>query len=271
MGTPVATGVPTEESKEEGAEIYELKKATADMLPILVWYNKPKDLLAFGKKQTKDPEVEACDAMGKDLWKRWVITELSKEFVCVRVNTRKADKALLRGHRVARAPVVEILDFNLKPIYFSSSPRLKHNSLAKVMDRCRKKVEDAVKKLAKSDEDTPLVQRAKNRAQVIETRECYDKGAVALGKRDWNKSADQFNKGLAIEQDSHWKHKCKTGLLEIKAGKLFVQAERLYKMRQFSPCKDKLDTIVSDYKEAKYFAALAKEMLTKVNKKVRKR
>ena len=246
----MATGVPTEESKEENAEIYELTKATEDMKPILVWYNKPKDLLAFGKKKRKDPEVEACDAMANDLWKRWIITELAKEYICVRVNTRKSDKSLLRGHRVARAPVVEILDFNLKAIYFSSSPRLKHNSLAKVMDRCRKKVEDAVVKLAKSDEDSPLVERAKKRAQVIETRECNDKG-------------------LAIEEDSHWKHKCKNGLLEIKAGKLYVEAERLYKMRQFKPCKSKLDTIVSEYKEAKFFAAMAKEMLTKVSKKVR--
>ena len=265
----MATGVPTEESKEENAEIYELTKATEDMKPILVWYNKPKDLLAFGKKKRKDPEVEACDAMANDLWKRWIITELAKEYICVRVNTRKSDKSLLRGHRVARAPVVEILDFNLKAIYFSSSPRLKHNSLAKVMDRCRKKVEDAVVKLAKSDEDSPLVERAKKRAQVIETRECYDKGVQALGKRDWNKAADNFNKGLAIEEDSHWKHKCKNGLLEIKAGKLYVEAERLYKMRQFKPCKSKLDTIVSEYKEAKFFAAMAKEMLTKVSKKVR--
>lgn len=264
----MATGVPTEEAKEEDAEIYELKKATEDMKPILVWYNKPKDLLAFGKKKAKDPEVEACDEMANDLWKRWIITELAKEYVCIRVNTRKSDQSLLRGHRVARAPVVEILDFNLKAIYFSSSPRLKHNSLAKVMDRCRKKVEDAVVKLAKSDEESPMVERAKKRAQVIETREFYDKGVQDLGKRDWNGAADNFNKGLAIEEDSSWKLKCKNGLLEIKAGKLYVEAERLYKMRQFKPCKDKLDTIVNEYKEAKFYAAMAKEMLTKVGKKV---
>jgi hypothetical protein len=253
---------------KEDEEIHELKKATEEMKPILVWFNKPKDLLAFGRKSIKDPEVEACDAMSKDLWKRWVITELSKEFVCVRVNTRKADKKLLRSHRVSRAPVVEILDFKLKSIYFSSSPRLKYGALSKVMNRCRKKVETAVKKLAKSDEDTPIVERAKLRAQVIEQRECYDKGVVALGKRNWNKAADNFNKGIAIEQDSEWKKKCKTGLLEIKAGKLFMEAERLYKLRRFKTCKDKLDQIVCDYKEAKYFSALAKELLKKVNKKV---
>jgi hypothetical protein len=265
----VATGIEADAAKDqENGDIYELKKATEEMKPILVWFNKPKDLLAFGKKSVKDPEVEACDTMSKDLWKRWVITELSKEYVCVRVNIRKADRKLLRSHRVARAPVVEILDFKLKSIYFSSSPRLKHGALGKVMDRCRKKVETAVKKLAKKDEDTPLVQRAKERALVIEQRECYDKGVVALGKRNWDKAADNFNKGIAIEQDSHWKHKCKTGLLEIKAGKLFVEAERLYKMRQFKACKDKLDQIVCDLKEAKYFGALAKELLTKVNKKV---
>jgi tetratricopeptide (TPR) repeat protein len=238
------------------------------MKPILVYFQKPKDLLAFGKKARKDPEVEACEDYDNDLWKRWVITALSAEFVCVRVNVRKADKMLLRKHRVARAPVIEILDFNLKPHYFTASARLNHSSLSRVMESKRKRVEALVKKLAKSKEDSPLVERAKKRAQVIEQREFYDKGLTYLERKRWVQAEREFNKGIEIDQDSEWRKKCKTGLLEIKAGMKFQEAEKLYKYRRFTQCKELLEEIISKFKEAKFYVGMAKDKLTQVNKKV---
>lgn len=267
--TPVATGAIVEKGKDEDPEIYELKKATEEMKPIIVFFNKPKDLLAFGKKARKDPEVEACESLNEDLWSRWVITELAKEFVCVRVNLRKADMTLLKRHKVSRAPVVEILDYTLKPIYFTASARLNHSSFSRIMERTRKQVENAVKKLAESSEESPLVELAKKRAQVLEQRELYDKGLTHLEKQKWADAEDHFNKGIAIEQDSEWKKKCKTGLIEIKAGKDFYEAERLYKLRQFKPCKELLDKILKDYKEAQFFCSLAKAKLDQVNKKIK--
>jgi len=271
LDSPVATGTPIETAKGDRKEIYEITKAAEEMKPILVYYTKPKDLLAFGKKARKDAEVEACENYNKDLWKRWVITALSKEFVCVRVNVRKAEPKILRQHRVARAPVIEILDFKLKPKYFTASARLNHSSLSRVMDRTRKYVEAAVKKLAKSKEDSPLVARAKVRAQVIEQRELYDAGLGNLEKKRWVKAEESFLKALEIEQDSDWKKKAKVGLIEIKAGKAYYESEKLYKMRRFKQCKELLDKILGDFKEAKFFCGLAKAKLAKVQKKLKKK
>lgn len=264
----MATGAPVENTEEADKDIFEIKKATEQMKPILIYFQKPKDLLAFGKKAVKDPEVDACSAFDEDLWKRWVITELSKEYACVRVNTRKADAQLLRKYRVARAPVIMIVDFELKPHYFTASARLNHSSLASVMERVRKNVESQVKKLSKSEEDSPLVQRAKARAEVIEQRELYDDGLGFLEKQKWNQAEEKFNKALAITQDSEWKKKSQVGLIEIKAGQAFHEGEKLYKLRRFKPCKDLLAATLKDCKEATYFCGLIKELLEKVNKKL---
>ncbi|MHC5081602.1 MAG: hypothetical protein ACYTHN_21580 [Planctomycetota bacterium] len=239
------------------------------MKPIMVYFQKPKDLLNFGNKARKDPEVEACKGLDEELWKRWIITELAKEFVCIRVNTRKADPSLLRRHRVARAPVISIFDFNAKQLYFSASARMRYQVLAKKMDAQRKRVEAEVKKIAESTEESPLVLRAKSRAMVLEQRECYDDGLAQLEKKRWAKAEELFQKGIAIERESEWKKKCKNGLIEIKAGKAYYEADALYGKRRFKECKALCEKVVSQYKEAKYFSAMAKELLEKVKKKVK--
>ena len=267
--TPVITGVESSDGdKDKEAEIFELRKACDEMKPVLIFFNKPKDLLAFGKKARKDPAVDACQAMDKDLWKRIAITERAKEFVCIRVNITKADKQLLKKHRVSRAPVVALFDFYLKQITLFSSPKLNYNLLGKWMDRAEKAVEKEVRKLAKSKEDTPLVQRAKKRAKVLDQRKFYEEGAKELDRQKWSRAEEKFNKAIELAEASEWLKKAKVGLIEIKAGKKFHEAEKLYKIRRFKECKKALETILRDYKEAKYFGALAKEKLKAVNKKM---
>lgn len=272
MGTssPVATGVPGagSDSKEGEAEIYELRKACDERKPILVFFCKPKDLLAFGNNQ-KDPEVDACDGLDQDLWKRIAITERAKEFVCVRVNVRKADARLLAKHRVGRAPVVSIYDFNLKELYFSSSPKLSYNTFGKIMETHQGRVEAEVKKIAAKTEDTPEIQLSKKRAQVIEQRELYKSGLDLLDKEKWADAEAKFNKAIEIPQDAdNWKKEAQVGLVEIKAGKAYKEADTFYTQRRFKECKDLCDKILKDYKEAKYYTALTKELKTKVDKKL---
>jgi hypothetical protein len=265
---PVSTGVQKTEGEKQDDQIWEIAKATEDMRPIIVFFCKPKDLLAFGNNAQKDPEVDACTELDEDLWKRYAITERAKEFTCVRVNLRKADPKLLRGHRVARAPVIMILDFNAKQIFFSSTPKLNYSTLGKWMDKAQDQVEAEVKKLAKSSEDSPLVKRAKKRALEIEQRETYDKALVEFEKQDWKKAEDLFNKAIAITCDSEWKKKAQTGLIEIKAAKMFLEAEQLYKSKRFKECKDKLDEISKECKGAQFYTADIKELLEKVLKKL---
>lgn len=266
--SPIATGTATDDKEAEDPQIWEIAKASEDMKPILVFFAKPKDLLAFGNNAQKDPEVDACTEFDEDLWKRFAITERSKEFTCVRVNVRKADPKLLRQHRVARAPVVMILDFYSKQIFFSASPKMNYSTLGKWMDKAQDKVEAEVKKLAKSDEDSPLVQRAKKRALEIEQREIYDKALVEFEKKRWEKAEELFNNAIAIECDSDWKKKCQTGLIEIKAAKMFLEAEQLYKNKRFKECKEKLDEIAKECKGAQFYAADIKELLEKAVKKL---
>ena len=238
------------------------------MKPIVIFFTKPKDLLAFGNKAKKDPEVEACEEMNEDLWKRFAITERSQEFICVRVNTRKADKKLLRHHRVSRSPVVAIIGFDLKQIFFSSSPKLSYSTLGKWMDRAQKKVEAEVKKLAQSDEDSPLVERAKKRALEIEQRELYEKGLEALNNKKYDSAEEFFQKAVAIEANSPHKAKSEEGFIEIKAAKMLEEAEQLYKQRRFKQCKEKVEELLRECKKSKFFLTHAKELLTKVVKKL---
>lgn len=261
--TPVITGVQDGEKAKEDKDqqIFELTKACDDMKPILVFFNKPKDLLDFGKNSKKDIEVDACQEFDKDLWKRFAVTERAKEFVCVRVNIRKADKTLLRKHRVTRAPVVAIFDFELNQVTLFSSPRLKYSLLTKWMDRATKKVEAQVKKLAASKEDTPLVKKAKARAEVLEQRDIYVKGCEFLDRKQWKKAEEKFQEALKIEQGSEWKKKAEVGMVEIKAGQLLEQAEKEYKLRKFKQCKETLDKLLKECKQSKFFSAHAKELL----------
>jgi len=256
------------EKQEKSKQIWEIMKAAEKMKPILVYFRKPKDLLSFQTKKVKDPEVLASLELEKDLWKRWVITELSKEFVCVRVNARKADRRLLAINRVGRAPVVQILDFNLKPIYFTASTRIRFEAFAKVMESCRKRVERAVKILARRNEETDIVKRAKARAGVLEQRELYGKGLKILEKRNWLRAERIFNKGIAIEQDSKWRTLCKSGLIEIKAGRALVEAEKLISARYFKAAKKALEKIINKYPEAVYFNSIARERWAYVHKKL---
>jgi hypothetical protein len=266
--SPVATGVAKAEGEKDEAQIWEIAKATEDMRPILIYFSKPKDLLAFGNNAQKDAEVDACNELDEDLWKRFAITERAKEFTCIRVNLRKADPKLLRGHRVSRAPAIMILDFYAKQVFFSSSPKMNYSTLGKWMDKAQDQVEAEVKKLAKSDEKSPLVERAKKRALEIEQRETYDKALIEFEKQDWKKAEELFNKAIAIECDSEWKKKAQAGLVEIKAAKMFLEAEQLYKGKRFKECKDKLDEIAKDCKGAQFYAADIKDLLEKVVKKL---
>ncbi|MHC4778633.1 MAG: hypothetical protein ACYTFG_08685 [Planctomycetota bacterium] len=266
---PKATGVPTAE-EESSEELLEVVEACQQMKPILLYFWKSKDAFQAGKKPKKDAEVSACEKLQEEVWKQWVITELAKEYVCIRIDKRNADPKVLKNHRAMRAPTIKILDFNLKQIYFSGSPKLKYRSLASVMDKSRKKVESAVQKLADENGTSPLHEKAMARVQVIEQRNIYDKGLSFLAKRAWTKAAEQFTKGTAIEQDSEWKKACETGLKEIDAGKLYVKAERLFQMKRYKECKEILEEIRSDFREATYFATLAGEMYKKVARKVKK-
>jgi tetratricopeptide (TPR) repeat protein len=266
--SPIATGTQKADGEEPEEQIWEITKATEDMKPILIYFNKPKDLLAFGSNAQKDPEVDACNELDEDLWKRFAITERAKEFTCVRVNLRKADPKLLRNHRVARAPAVMILDFYTKQIFFSASPKLNYSTLGKWMDRAQKSVEMEVKKLAKSDEDSPLVQRAKKRALELDQRETYEKGIEEYNRERYDKAEELFNKAIAIEADSEWKKKSQTGLLEIKAAKLFKEAEQFYKMKRYKECKEKLDEIAKECKGAQFLQYDIKDLTDKVVKKL---
>lgn len=266
--SPVATGVQKAEGEEKAKEIYEIAKATEDMKPIIVYFAKPKDLLAFGNNAQKDAEVDACNELDEDLWKRFAITERSKEFTCVRINTRKADPGLLRDHRVARAPVVMILDFYTKQIFFSSAPKLNYSTLGKWMDKAQDQVEAEVKKLAKSDEKSPLVERAKKRASEIEQREIYEKALVEFEAEKWEKAEELFNKAIAIALDSEWKKKAQNGLIEIKAGKMFKEAELLYKGKRFKECKEKLEALQKDCKGFTFYQQDVKDLLEKAVKKL---
>jgi tetratricopeptide (TPR) repeat protein len=223
-------------------EIAELLKAQQSMKPILVFYCKSRDINDFGKKTRKDAEVEATVGLDENLWKRWIITELAKAFVCIRVDVRKADVSILRKHHVARAPVIEILDFRLKPIHFSPDARQRVNAVAKVMGQARSRVEKEVRKLAAGE---------------------------ALEKRRWKEAEKQFQKALAIEQECAWKKKCEKGLLEIEAGKIFVNAEKRIKAKRYAEARDLLAKILADYKEATFFRSLAKEKLGYVESKMK--
>jgi predicted transcriptional regulator len=271
LKAPASTGLFAEKDEETGTaeEIFELAKACEAMMPILVFFAKSADEQEFGKKGGKDPESAACADMDKDLWKRWVLAELAKDFVCVRVDVAKADAGLLRKHSVARAPVVVIYDFRLKPLYFASSPRLGHTVLSKAMKRTRMLVEKTVRKLAGSEDESKTVKRARARVQVLDQRDCYDEGLKHLEKRDWARANEAFKRGVEIDRESAWQDKCSVGLAEIEAGKIFVQAEKLIKQKRYQEALVLLQKIMVNYKEAAYFGALAKEKADYAAKKLK--
>ncbi|MHC5080641.1 MAG: thioredoxin domain-containing protein [Planctomycetota bacterium] len=252
--------------KEGEQEILEVAKACEELKPILLYFHKAP---TFDEGDRKDSEADACEKLQENVWKQWVITELAREFVCIRVDKSKADPKMLRRHRCVRAPVIRILDFKLEQIHFSASPKVKFKSLAKTMDSARTKVEKAVKKLAGGEGTDPLIEKAKSRMAVIEQRKVYDKGLTQLARRNWSGAKKEFNKVLAMKPESEWTKQANAGLVEVDAGKLFVKAEALAKGKRWQQAKECLDKIIGDYKEAIYFGELAKNLMKKVAPKVK--
>jgi hypothetical protein len=255
---------------EKAREIVEIEKAREELKPILVFFCKPRDLLAFGDKAAKDPEVAACEALDGALWKRLCVAERSREFVCVRVNAAKADAALLKKHGVSRAPVVEVFDLDGKQVHFSVSPSITAGAFTKVMDEILAKAEKEIRRLAKLEEDTPRVRRARERAQEFAQRDLYREGLKALDKSDWARAEKQFKDALALPAGSEWKDKARVALVETEAGRDFRKAEALCKEKRYREAETLLQKIVSECKEAKYFGALASEKLDWVRKKLEK-
>ncbi|MCU0723563.1 MAG: hypothetical protein MUC63_08110 [Planctomycetes bacterium] len=253
---------------EKAREIVEIEKARDELKPVLVFFCKPRDLLAFGDKSAKDPEVAACESLDGALWKRIRVSERSLGFVCVRVNAAKADPALLKRHGVARSPVVEILDLDGKQAHFSVSPSIPAVAFCKILDEILAKAEKEIRRLAKLEEDTPRVRRAKERAQEFAQRDLYRDGLKALDKSDWARAEKAFQDALALPAASDWKDKARVALVETEAGRGFQNAEALCKAKRYREAEAMLQKIVSECKESKFFAAQASEKLDWVRKKL---
>jgi hypothetical protein len=240
------------------------------MKPIVIFFAKSRDVLSFGKK-IKDREVEATTHYEKELFGRYAIAELSKEMIMIKVDVRKADKKLLaKTYYVRRAPMVVILDFYGKILYRLSNPKMNWRQLGKVMESAIKKVETQVKRLAKSKEESPLVERAKVRANEIDMREGYAKGLDLTYKKKWALAEKAFQAVLDNKADNAWKKKAEAGMMEIKAGKLFTEAEYAVKKRRYQEAKELLDKVLK-IKESQYYRQLATELIKKVNSKLKKR
>jgi len=238
------------------------------MKPILIFFAKSRDVLNFGKK-TRDREVEATTHYEKEIFRRYAITQLAKEFISIKVDTRKADRKLMaKSYYLRRAPMVVILDLYGKSLYRLSSPKMSYRQLAKVMESALKKVEKEVARLAKSKKDDPIVERAKVRFAEIEMRDLCDKGLSYCYDERWDKAEEAFKDVLGRKEDNQYKKKAKDGMMEIKAGKLYVEGHYLYKKKRYQQAKDCLDKVLK-IKESKYYKQMATALLKKVNKKLK--
>jgi tetratricopeptide (TPR) repeat protein len=238
------------------------------MKPILIFFAKSRDVLNFGKK-VRDREVEATTHYEKEIFRRYAITQLAKEFISIKVDTRKADRKLMaRSYYVRRAPVVVILDIYGKMMYRLTSPKMNYRQLAKVMESAIKKTEKEVARLARSKEASPIVERAKVRYAEIEMRDLVDKGMAYCYDERWDKAEEAFKDVLGRKEDNQYKKKAQDGMMEIKAGKLYVEGNYLYKKKRYQQAKDCLDKVLT-IKESKYFKQMATTLLKKVNKKLK--
>jgi hypothetical protein len=138
-------------------------------------------------------------------------------------------------------------------------PNLTWQVLAVKMKAALKKVEAEVKKIARSREVTPLVERAKARVAEIAMREEYNKGFSYLLSMRWSLADSRFRKLLRREGDSPWKDRARRGLKEIEAGKLVAQAQRALQGKQMELAKDLLRQAM-EIKEARHFGKKAREL-----------
>lgn len=263
------TGKGTRRGAEE---LVEVGKARQEMKPILLFFAKSRDVLNFGKK-INDPEVEATQYYEKEIFGRYAITQLAKEFINIKVDTRKIDRAgqifLYKTYRVRRAPMVAILDLHGKVLYRLASPKMSYRQLAKVMERAIQKVEREVKRLAQSRDDSPLVTRAKARWAEIEMRDLCDKAAELTFDRHWDLAEKTLKEVLDRKEDNEYKKAAQVGMKEIQAGKLFEKAEYYYKKKWYPKAKELLDKVIK-IRESRIYKQQATELLKKVNDKMKK-
>lgn len=237
------------------------------MKPILMFFSKSRNVLEFSEK-VKDPQVEATVDFEKEIFGRMAITELAKEFINLKIDLRKADMPFLAKHYgVRNAPVIIILDFRSNVLYRLASSKLSFRQLAKCMETALKKVETEVKKLASSKEESPLVQRAKVRFAEIEMRDAYDKGMELACDMKFDQAEKKFKEALDRQEENKWKKAAQDGMVEVKAGRLFVDGELAYKNKQYQKSKELLDQVIK-LNESRFWKPQAIELLKKVNKKL---
>jgi tetratricopeptide (TPR) repeat protein len=237
------------------------------MKPILMYFCKSQNVLEFSEK-TKDPEVLATVDFDKEIFARFAITELAKEFINIKVDLRKADMGFLaKTYGVRTAPVIIILDFNANVLYRLASAKLNFRQLGKCMETALKRVEGDVKKLAASKDESPIVARAKTRAAEIEMRDDFGKGMDFACDMKWDLAEKSFKKVIDRTEENKWKKSAQDGMIEVKAGKLFVEGEQAYKNKNYTKSKELLDQVIK-LNESRFWKPQAIELLKKVNKKL---
>ncbi len=237
------------------------------MKPILIFFAKSRNVLEFSDK-VKDPEVEATVEFDKEIFGRAAVTQFAKEFICIKVDLRKADMGFLaKTYSVRTAPVIIILDFNNNVLYRLASNKLGFRQVAKCMETALKRVETDVKNLAGSKEDSPLVKRAQARFAEIEMRDDYDKGMALACDMKFDLAEKSFKEVLDRKEENKWKKAAQDGMVEVKAGRLFVDGEAAYKNKQYPKAKELLDQVIK-LNESQFWKPQAIELLKKVNKKL---
>jgi hypothetical protein len=98
-------------------------------------------------------------------------------------------------------------------------------------------------------------------------RDDFGKGMDFACDMKWDLAEKSFKKVIDRTEENKWKKSAQDGMIEVKAGKLFVEGEQAYKNKNYTKSKELLDQVIK-LNESKYWKPQAIELLKKVNKKL---
>lgn len=265
-GKPSAKTTGTGADSKISEDLEEAEKAGQAMKPLFLYFYKKVSLAATGMKK-KDNELEDCTDMEKE-FKMRALANITREFVCARIDTGEADKAILAKYRVKAIPTFVIVDLDGKIAWFQAG-KFSWKKVETVLLKILKTADAKVKKIAAGKDPGPMADRAKARLREIEAREEYEKGEKLYETAQLEKAKACFEKVAAMGIDKDfYVERAQAMLEEIQAAKIYFEACEDIKNKNYAAGKEKLDKILNELKKARAFAEFAREKLESIKNKL---
>ncbi len=237
---------------------------------MFLYFRTTEPKVVDGKKDYE--ALKACSAMEEEFTVR-ALSNILREFTCIRIDVSKADAKALETYGVREAPTCIVLDLegHMTSLFTGA---VGFGVIDLDLQDCLLAAEKEIRNLAKdkkeepkgekAEKEDPKVVRARAVLAEIEVRETYARGEQLFQRAQWDKAAETFQEAARLGgKGNFYAERLPVMLAEIKAARLYFEAIEDLRTENRAAAREKLERIVFEIKEAVCFIQFAKAALAK--------